>query len=93
MLSRIRSTSSVRFAIYGVFMFRGVDPRADAYTLFLTGFSSAYQRGKDADGKETILRRTIAVEYERPGDEINSMETEVRIKGDPRWIYRPDPSK
>ncbi|MGE3314998.1 MAG: hypothetical protein AB7O26_07755 [Planctomycetaceae bacterium] len=79
-------------AIYGVFMFRGVDPRADAYTLFLTGFSSAYQRGKDADGKPVTLRRTLAVEYERPGDELNSMETEVRIKNDPRWIYRPDPA-
>lgn len=80
-------------AVYGVFMFRGVDPRADAYTLFLSGFSSAYQRGKDADGKPITLRRTIAIEYERPGDEINSMETEVRMKGDPQWIYRPDPLK
>lgn len=80
-------------AIYGVFLFRGVDPRADEYTLFLNGFSSAYQVGKDADGRPMTLRRTIAVDYERPGDEINSMETEVRMKGDPKWIYRPDPPK
>ena len=78
---------------YGVFLFRGVDPRADAYTLFLSGFSSAYQNGKDADGKALTLRRTIVQEYERPGDEFNAFEGELRLKGDARWVYRPDAPK
>jgi len=80
-------------AEYGVFMFRGVDARADSYTLFLTGFSSAYQIGKDADGKPITLRRTIMQELQRPGDEFDSFEKELRRKGDARWVYRPDPAK
>ncbi len=80
-------------AYYGVFIFRGVDPRADSYTLYLSGFSSGYQLGKDADGNSTTLRRTIVQEYERPGDEFNASEGELRLKGDARWIYRPETPK
>ena len=60
-------------AEYGVFMFRGVNPRTTSFSIYLSGFSNAYKIGKDESGKPLILRRTIQVPYRRFADStINS---------------------
>ncbi len=80
-------------AIYGVAMWRGIDPETDYFTVFMTGFSNGYQRKKGPDGQTQILRRTIVQEYWRPGDRFFQNEKEIRQKGEPKWIYRPDEPK
>jgi hypothetical protein len=75
-------------AEYGVFMFRGVDPRTTAFSVYLSGFSNAYKMGKG--DPPTILRRTIAIPYRRPADEFDQFEKEIRQSGPARWIYVPD---
>ncbi|HEV3301217.1 MAG TPA: hypothetical protein VG055_16315 [Planctomycetaceae bacterium] len=77
-------------AEYGVFMFRGVDPRTTAFSVYLSGFSNAYKMGKAESGKPPILRRTIMIPYRRPADEFDQFEKEIRQAGTPRWIYVPD---
>ncbi len=79
-------------AEYGVFMFRGVDPRTTAFTVYLSGFSNAYKIGKDPSGKPLVLRRTISVPYVRLADEYDQFEKEIRQSGAPKWIYVPDES-
>jgi hypothetical protein len=75
-------------AEYGVFMFRGVDPRTTAFSVYLSGFSNAYKMSKSEP--PTILRRTIVIPYRRPADEFDQFEKEIRQSGTPRWIYVPD---
>jgi hypothetical protein len=75
---------------YGVFMFRGVDPRTTAFSVYLSGFSSAYKIGKDASGNPMYLRRTIVIPYRRPADQFDQFEKEIRQQGDAKWIYMPD---
>jgi hypothetical protein len=77
-------------AQYGVFMFRGVDPRTTAFSVYLSGFSNAYKMGKAESGTPPILRRTIMIPYRRPADEFDQFEKEIRQAGAPRWIYVPD---
>jgi hypothetical protein len=77
-------------AEYGVFMFRGVNPRTTAFSVYLSGFSNAYKVGKDDAGKDLVLRRTIAVPYRRLADEYDQFEKEIRQSGQPKWIYVPD---
>ncbi len=77
-------------AEYGVFMFRGVDPRTTAFSVYLSGFSNAYKMGKAEAGTPQILRRTIDIPYRRPADEYDQFEKEIRQSGTPRWIYVPD---
>jgi hypothetical protein len=77
-------------AEYGVFMFRGVDPRTTAFSVYLSGFSNAYKMGKAESGTSPILRRTIMIPYRRPADEYDQFEKEIRQAGAPRWIYVPD---
>ena len=77
-------------ALYGVATWRGIDPEADFYSVYLSGFSSGYTHGEGPDGAETVLRKTILVEFWRPGDEFNPNEREFRLRGEPRWMYRVD---
>jgi hypothetical protein len=77
-------------AEYGVFMFRGVDPRTTAFSVYLSGFSNAYKMGKAESGAPPILRRTIVIRYHRPADEYDQFEKEIHQEGAPKWIYVPD---
>jgi hypothetical protein len=77
-------------AKYGVFMFRGVDPRTTSFSLYLSGFSNAYKMGKDEAGKTLILRRTIFVPYRRFGDQYDQFAKEIRQIGATKWVYVPD---
>lgn len=75
-------------AIYGVAMFRGVDPAVDRFTLYLTGFSNGFRRVEGPDGKPIIQTKTLVQKYWRPGDQFDTREREIRLDGDSRWIYR-----
>ncbi|MEX2286595.1 MAG: hypothetical protein WD648_05855 [Planctomycetaceae bacterium] len=87
-------------AITGVAMWRGVDPEADFFSVFMQGFSSGYWLTTGPDGKPLVWRKTIMHEYWRPGDEADQREREIRRldepkpsdqpRQDPRWIYRAD---
>ena len=76
--------------IYGVATFRGVDPTTDNFKVYASGFSNGYRQIKGPDGKPVILRREIAIDYWRPGDEFDLTEREFRFRTQPRWIYRAD---
>jgi hypothetical protein len=75
---------------YGVFMFRGVNPRTTSFSVYLSGFSNAYKIGKDESGKSMVLRRTIRVPYRRFADRYDQFAREIKQIGEPKWIYVPD---
>lgn len=75
-------------SLQGVAMWRGIDPTADRFRVFMTGFSNGYLVTKGPDGQEIVQRKTLVQEYRRPGDEIDQDEREIRSVGDPLWIYR-----
>jgi hypothetical protein len=77
-------------SLYGMLIWRGVDPKADYFTVYLTGFNSAYRKIKGPDGKELIVHRVIQQQYWRPGDRFDQNEKEFRFRGEPKWIDRPD---
>jgi hypothetical protein len=74
--------------IYGVATWRGIDPEADRYTVFMTGFSNGMKKSKAEDGSTIIRTRTIQTKYWRPGDQFRQREPEIRLDGDPVWIDR-----
>lgn len=82
-------------AVYGVAMWRGVDPKTDFLTVAASGFSNAYlEKGG------LTYRKVIMMKFKRPGDEFFQSEGEFeRIDADdrsdsktyyPRWVYVPD---
>jgi hypothetical protein len=76
--------------IYGVAMWRGIDPETDSFKVYAGGFSNGYRQVKGPDGKPLILRREIVLDYWRPGDEFDPNEREFIFRSEPRWIYRAD---
>lgn len=76
--------------LYGVAIFRGIDPTTDFFTVYMSGFSNGYRVGRGPNGEELISRKTIVQDFWRPGDEFDQDESEIQFKGDARWIYRID---
>ena len=77
-------------ALYGIAMWRAIDPGTDYFTVYMTGFSSGYQLGKGPSGEIIAQRKTIELQHWRPGDQFDANEIEIRRRGAPKWIYRAD---
>ena len=75
-------------AIEGVAMWRGIDPEADRYTVFMTGFSNSIRKVEGPDGSPIIQTKTIMQKYLRRGDRFDQREREILLDGDTQWIYR-----
>ncbi len=78
--------------LQGIATWTNIDPKADRYTVYLTGFSNGFRKVPGPDGEEVVQWKTIQMKYWRPGDELNQREPEIRIETDaanqPMWIFR-----
>jgi hypothetical protein len=72
----------------GVATWTGIDPDTDFFAIYFTGFSNGYKIVPGPDGKEGVLRRTLVQKFWRPSDRFDQSEDEIRLKGEPSWIYR-----
>lgn len=75
-------------ALMGVAMWRGVDPDADRYTVYMTGFSNGIRKVNGPDDQPIIQTKTIKTKYIRRGDRFQQNEGEIQLDGEPEWIYR-----
>ena len=77
-------------ALYGVAVWRDVDPRTDFLTVYMSGFSNAYRVSMDADTGDRVVEQKVVIQkFDRPGDEFRQDEAEFRVTGNPVWAYRP----
>lgn len=89
-------------ALYGVAVWRNVDPATDFFSVYMSGFCNAYRITTDANGTTVISEKVIQQRFARPGDEFFQVEQEFRLVDDedtdgdgapdvrfPRWLYRP----
>ena len=88
-------------AVYGVAVWRNVDPRADFFSVIMSGFSNAYRISTDANGNRIVEEKVIVQRFARPGDEFDQDEQEFRFINDldtdgdgkidvrfPNWQYQ-----
>lgn len=80
--------SKAIISLDGVATWTGIDPTTDFDTIYFTGFSNGYKKVPGPDGKSLALRRTLMQKFWRPSDRFDQSEDEIRLKGDPSWIYR-----
>ena len=66
-------------ALYGVAIWRNVDPKTDYFTITMTGFSNAYRISRDAAGELSVEEKVIEQRFGRPGDEFRQRESEFRF--------------
>lgn len=88
-------------AVYGVAVWRNVDPKADYLSVVMSGFCNAYRITGTGDSR-VLEEKVILQKFARPGDEYEQDEKEFRFiseedtDGDrvadvryPLWQYRP----
>ncbi len=87
--------------LWGVATWEDVDPRIDRFSVYAKGLTNAY-RWRDSQGTykkgdpvgtgRRLLRKTLKLNFWRPGDEYFEDEKEIRygIPGevDYEWVYR-----
>ena len=77
----------------GVFVFPEVDPRMDAFKVFVTGLSGQFTvrtipaAKEGQEPKEIVLRKTMELDFSFPGDEIDLDEDKVYLAKQ-KWIWR-----
>lgn len=59
------------------------------FNIYVTGLSNGYRRIEDPmdKKKETLLRKTLEIRFDKPGDDPNPEQREIRLDGFD-WIYR-----
>lgn len=88
-------------SLYGVAVWRNVNPKADFFSVVMSGFSNAYRISTDASGKHVVEEKVIVQRFTRPGDEFEQDEQEFRLVDDldtdddgkidvrfPHWEYQ-----
>lgn len=88
-------------AVYGVAVWRNVNPKADLFSVIMSGFSNAYRISTDANGNHVVEEKVIVQRFARPGDEFEQEEQEFRFIDDldtdgdgkidirfPNWQYQ-----
>lgn len=77
-------------ARYGVVFWEGIDMgKTKAFTVFVTGLSNGYVKVEDPKTKKVdMLRKTLKLDFAKPGDSLNPDEREIRYVGPPAWSYR-----
>ncbi|MEZ6125835.1 MAG: hypothetical protein R3C49_22135 [Planctomycetaceae bacterium] len=65
-------------AVYGVAIWRNLDPTIDYFTITMSGFSNAY-RFREEDGQLVVEEKVIVQRFGRPGDEFLQQESEFRL--------------
>lgn len=73
-------------AVYGVAIWRNVNPDTDYFTIRMAGFTNAYKI-VNKDGKNVIQDKVTEQKFGRPGDRYNQDEAEFRVIGGPEWKY------
>ena len=88
-------------AVYGVAVWRNVNPKTDFFSVVMSGFSNAYRISTDENGKRIVEEKVIVQRFDRPGDEFDQDEQEFRFAKDldtdgdgkidvryPKWQYQ-----
>ncbi len=79
-------------SVWGVALWRDIDPATDRFSIFVKGLTNAYRiKTNDQGDWLGYARKTLQLNFWRPGDEFFEHEAEIRF-GHPgdvdyRWVY------
>lgn len=65
-------------SLWGVATWEDIDPRTDHFTIYIQGLTNAYKWIDQEDGKTRFFRKTLVLNFWRPGDELDEQESEIR---------------
>ena len=85
------STEGKDNSVWGVATWEDVDPKTDRFTVYVQGLSNAYKM-EPVDDKWKYYRKTLQLNFWRPGDEFLENSKEIRYgapdKLEYEWVYK-----
>ncbi len=72
-----RVKSAADDGIWGVAIWRNVDPRIDYVSVNVSGLTNAYRIESAADGSRTTKYRNLQLNFWRPGDRVRQWEDKI----------------
>ncbi|MGL4462719.1 MAG: hypothetical protein ACRC1K_11250, partial [Planctomycetia bacterium] len=74
---------------YGVVFWQDVDMSAKSFSVYVEGLSNGYTRqANPTTKKEEVRRKTLVLDFLKPGDVFNPDEKEIQSTNNARWTYR-----
>lgn len=73
-----KSTETDDKPIWGIATWENVDPRIDYFSVQVQGLTNAY-RVEKVDGKELYRRKTLQLNFWRPGDTLDEIADKIRF--------------
>ncbi len=87
--------------VWGVATWEDLDPRMNRFCVFVNGLTNAYRWSDDAEKVKPgvplgtgrhLMRKTLRLNFWRPGDEFDPKERQIRVgmpgELDYQWVYR-----
>ncbi|QEG42709.1 hypothetical protein [Roseimaritima ulvae] len=74
-----RSTDPAAPGVWGLATWEDVDPNIDFFSVFVSGLTNAFERQEDTEGNVTFLKKTLQLNFYRPGDSVRQTEDEIRF--------------
>lgn len=87
--------------VWGVATWEDIDPRTDRFSVYVNGLTNAYRwtddtakvkPGAPLGSGRRLLRKTLKLNFWRPGDEFDPKEKDIRVgipgELDYDWVYR-----
>lgn len=82
--------------VWGVATWEDIDPRTDRFSVYVAGLTNAYPSGLSPQSgtaqDRRWLRKTLKIDFWRPGDDLDVEESQIRLglPGQPpyQWVYR-----
>jgi hypothetical protein len=63
--------------VWGVAIWKDVDPRIDYLSVYVSGLTNAYRIRKEPDGNIELDKKTLQLNFWRPGDTVSESQDEV----------------
>jgi hypothetical protein len=76
-------------SVWGVALWRDIDPATDRFAIYIKGLTNAYRIKTDEEGNwQGYSRKTLQLNFWRPGDEFFEHESEIRFGSPPQGDAR-----
>jgi hypothetical protein len=73
-----KSTETDDKPIWGIATWENVDPRVDYFSVQVQGLTNAF-RVESVDGKKLYRRKTLQLNFWRPGDTLDEIADKIRF--------------
>ncbi|QDS94906.1 hypothetical protein FF011L_36890 [Roseimaritima multifibrata] len=65
--------------VWGLATWEDVDPEIDFFSVYVSGLTNAFKREESKDNKVTLLKKTLQLNFYRPGDTMRQTDDEIRF--------------